>query len=225
MGQMPWAAVADGSFRRQCAADTQLKQHCPAAALGFPLPPQRRPKSQSNPASQLDQQVRRFAEPEVAPPAPHVGSENLHRLGQAPALGLPRDFSNPILKALDSLRCDRPPNHRTVGDTEPEKLPLLRPRYRALLLVHLELELLHDESRDAFHHPLTRLFAANINVAIVRISHKAMSPALQFPVELVEHEVAEQWRTWTSWRSSLYAWADQPALHHPGVQKRPDEFQ
>src|SRR6266571_870511 len=224
MGQMPWAAAAGGSCLRQCAADTQLEQHRPAAALGFPLPPQRRPKSQSNPASQLDQQVRRFAEPEVAPPAPHVGSENLHRLGQTSALGLLRDFSNPFLKALDSLRRDRPPNHGTVGDTESKKLPLLRPRYRALLLVHLELKLLHDESRDALHHPLTRLFAADIDVAVVRVSHKAMSTALQFPVEFVEHEVAEQWRKRTSLRSPFHAWTDQPVLHYPGVQERSDEF-
>src|SRR5256885_15777701 len=92
MSEMPWTAAAGSSAVGQCAADTQLKQHRPASALGFPLPPQRRPKTQSNPASQMDQQVRRFAKSEIAAPAPHIGSENLHRLGQAPALGLPRDF-------------------------------------------------------------------------------------------------------------------------------------
>src|SRR6266850_2845917 len=217
MGEVPWTTAAGGSCLRQCAAYTRLKQHRPATALGFPLPPQRRPKSQSNPASQLDQQVRRFAEPEVAAPAPHIRSQHLHRPRQAHALGLLRDFSNPFLKPLDSLRRDRPPNHGAIGKTESKKLPHLRARHRALLLVHLELELLHDESRDALHHPLTRLFAANINVAVVRISNTALSPALQFPVEFIEHEVAEQGRKWASLRSSFHAWTDQPVLHHSGV--------
>src|SRR5206468_8781122 len=62
MGQMPGATAAGGSFLRECAAHAQLKQHRPAAALGFPVPPQRSPKSQSNPASQLDQQIGRSEE-------------------------------------------------------------------------------------------------------------------------------------------------------------------
>jgi hypothetical protein len=43
--------------------------------------------------------------------------------------------------------------------------------------------------RDALHHPLTRAFAANVDVAVVRIANKAVSPVLQFAVEFVEYEV------------------------------------
>src|SRR5206468_12559287 len=82
--------------------------------------------------------------------------------------------------------------HQTAGETESEKLSHLRPRHRALRLVDLELESLPDESRDALHHPLTRSFAVNVDVAIVRVSNKAMSTPLQLPVQFVEHEVAEQ---------------------------------
>jgi multidrug efflux pump subunit AcrB len=35
----------------------------------------------------------------------------------------------------------------------------------------------------------TRAFAANVDVTVVRITNKAMSPALQLAVEFVEHEV------------------------------------
>ncbi len=194
MGEMPGAAATGGSIARQDSTHTQLNQHCPAAALRFPLPPQRSPKAQPNPASQIDQHVRRFAESEIATPAPHIRSELRHRRLQAHAFGLPCDFPNPFLKPLHSLRRNPSPNHGTVGETESEKLPLLRSRHRALLVVYLELEPLRDESRDAVHHPLTRPFATNVNVAIVRVSNKTMSPALQFPVEFVEHEVAEQGR-------------------------------
>ena len=37
---------------------------------------------------------------------------------------------------------------------------------------------------------MTRPLAADIDVAIVRVTRKAQPPALQLPVELVEHEVA-----------------------------------
>src|SRR5271169_1442860 len=104
-------------------------------------------------------------------------------------------------------------------------LPLLRSCHRTLRLIHLELELLRDESRNALHHPLTRPLAADVDIAVVRVTNKAMSPALQLPVEFVEHEVAEQWRKWTSLRSPFHTRADQPILHHPSIQERPDEFQ
>src|ERR1019366_3086873 len=37
--------------------------------------------------------------------------------------------------------------------------------------------------------------------------------------------VKRKWRKWTSLGSAFYAGADQSILHHPGVQKRPDELQ
>src|SRR2546428_589748 len=224
MGEMPWAVATGGGVIGQPATHTQLNQHCPAAALCSPLPPQRCPKATSNPARKVHQQIGRFAESEIATPAPHIRSELRHRRLQAHAFGLSGDFPNPFLKPLHSLRRNSAPNLGTVGETESEKLPLLRSRHRALLVVYLELEPLRDESRDAVHHPLTRPFATNVNVAIVRVSNKTMSPALQFPVEFVEHEVAEQGRKWTSLRSSFHTGTDQTVLHHSGVQERPDEL-
>src|SRR6202011_5990514 len=97
--------------------------------------------------------------------------------------------------------------------------------HRTLGLIYLELEFLCDEARDALHHPLTRAFAANVDVTVVRIANKAMSPALQLAVEFVEHEVTQQWRKRTSLRSSFHARADQSVLHHPGIQECPDELQ
>src|SRR5713226_894390 len=112
----------------------------------------------------------------------------------------------------------------TGGKAESEKLPLLRSRHRTLRLIHLELELLRNESRDALHHPLPRPLAANVDVTVIRITNEAMTPALQLPIEFVEHEVAEQWRKRTSLRSPFHARTDQPVLHYPGIQECPDEF-
>src|SRR5438105_15282064 len=61
-----------------------------------------------------------------------------------------------MLKPFQSFGRNRALDLRTVGKAESEKLPFLRSRDRALGLIHLECELLRDESRDAFHHSLTR---------------------------------------------------------------------
>src|SRR5206468_6164932 len=97
---------------------------------------------------------------------------------------------------------DRALDVRTSREAEPEKLPFLRSCHRTLRLVYLELELLCYEARDALHHPLTRAFAANIDVTVVRITNEAVPPVLQLAVEFVEHEVTEQWRKRSSLRSS-----------------------
>ena len=55
-------------------------------------------------------------------------------------------------------------------------------------------EPLSDELCHAFHHPMTRTFAAHIDVAVICVADMPVSPALQLAVEFVEHEVAEQRR-------------------------------
>src|SRR5450759_4541742 len=130
-----------------------------------------------------------------------------------------------MLKPFQGFGRKRALDLRTVGKAESEKLPFLRSRYRAFRLIHLEFELLRDESRNAFHHPLTRALAANVDVAVVRVANIAMSPALQLTVEFVEHEIAQQWRKRSSLRSSFHTGTNQSVLHHPGIQERPDEFQ
>lgn len=52
---------------------------------------------------------------------------------------------------------------------------------------------------------VTLSIAANVHITIIRIPNEAMAPALQLPVEFVEHDVAKQWRKWTSLRSPFHA--------------------
>ena len=113
----------------------------------------------------------------------------VHCRRDADALGSSCDFPDSLLEPFQRFRRDRALDVRTSREAEPEELPFLRSRHRALRLVYLEFELLCDEARDALHHPLTRAFAANVNVTVVRIANKAVSPALQLLVEFVEHEV------------------------------------
>src|SRR6516164_9257860 len=155
----------------------------------FPLAPEGSPQSQADPASESDQHVGRFAEAEIAAPAQHVLSQLFHCRLDAVALGPSRDVPDSLLEPFQRFRRNRALDVRTSRKAEPEEFPFLRSCHRTLGLIYLELELLCDEAQDALHHPLTRAFAANVDVTVVRIANKAVSPALQLAVEFVEHEV------------------------------------
>src|ERR1022692_3429803 len=223
--EVPRAATAAGGIARQPLSHPQFQQRCSATARCLSLPPQSRPESHPDPAVKANQHFRCFAESEIAAPAPHVRSQFLHRRLHADTFCPSRDLPDSPPKPIQGLRCNNPPDLRTSSKAEPEKLPFLRSCHRTLPLIYLEFELLRDESRNAFHHPLPRPLAAHVDITVVRVANETMAPALQLPVEFVEHEVTEQWRKWTSLRSPFHARADQPVLHHPGIQECPDELQ
>src|SRR5258708_19947874 len=185
---MPRATTATGhvgQFPRGCQRDECRSTTC----WCFPLAPKSGPQSQADPTSEGDQHLGRFAEAEIAAPAPHILGQLLHCRLDADALGPPRDIPDSLLEPFQRFRRNRALDVRTSRKAEPEELSFLRSCHRTLRLIHLELELLCDEARDALHHPLTRAFAANVDVTVVRITNKAVSSVLQFAVEFVEHEV------------------------------------
>src|SRR5262249_1180145 len=222
--EIPGSKSTASRVAGQAWTNTQCQQCFQATAWCFPLPPQSRSKSQPDPASEVDQHFRRLAESEIASPTPHVRSQFRYRLIDADALCPACDLSYSMFEAIQSFWRNDAFDLWTVAKTEAEKLPLLRLRYRTLRLIHFEFELLRDESLHACHPSLSCPFAANVDIAIVRVTNKTKTPALQLAVEFVEHEIAEQRRKWTPLRSPLHARADQPVLHDPGIQECPDQF-
>src|SRR2546429_8675257 len=73
-------------------------------------------------------------------------------------------------------------------------------------LVHFEFELLRDELRDALHHSLTCSLASHVDIAIICVTDKAMSTALQLSIEFIEYEVTQQRRKWAPLGSPFHAW-------------------
>src|SRR5215831_2978321 len=215
-GDVPGATAASGCVT-QFPQGSQGDQRRTTATWCFPLPPQGGPQSQPDPASESDQLLGRFAKAEIAAPAPHIGGQFFHCRLDANALGPSRDLSDSLLEPVQRFWRDHALDVRTSREAEPEELPFLRSCHRALCLVDLELELLCDEARDALHHPLTRAFAANVNVTVVRIANKAVSALLQFAVEFIEHDVTKQWRERPPLRGAFHARTDQSVLHHPGI--------
>jgi hypothetical protein len=77
-----------------------------------------------------------------------------------------------------------------IRGAEPEKLALLRPRHRTFRLVDLQPQLLGQEPAYRGHDPFSGADAMDVEVAVIRVSAEAVTPAGQLLVEIVEHDVA-----------------------------------
>jgi hypothetical protein len=58
-----------------------------------------------------------------------------------------------------------------------------------LLRIDLELEASLDEAGQARHDPVASRFAADVDVAVVRISHEAVATMLQCAIQFIQHEI------------------------------------
>ena len=170
--QVPGATTAAGHTAGQARTYPECKQSCFAAPRSFPLPPKRTSQSASHPTAQGPQHFRRLTEPEIVSPTPHIRSQRFYRGLDADALGLSCNLPDSLLKPLQSLRRDNALHLWADHEAEPQEFSLLRSRYRALCLIHLEFELVRDEMRNALHHPSTRTLAANVDITIIRIANE-----------------------------------------------------
>ena len=82
-----------------------------------------------------------------------------------------------------------------------------------------------DIVRDALHDALARSLAADVDAPVVSEADEPMSAAVQLPVEVVEHHVAEQRRQRRTLRGPLLARVHQPAIHDARFQVAPDQPQ
>src|SRR5262249_39348808 len=66
---------------------------------------------------------------------------------------------------------------------------------------------------------------ANVDIAIVRISHESMTAPLQLAIQFVQHNVREQRRQWSALRRSLIDRTYQAVFHHSGVHECPNQLE
>jgi hypothetical protein len=79
---------------------------------------------------------------------------------------IPRQFPNPLLEPLHRRRRNTPFRRLGTREAEAQKLPFPRLGHRTFRLIHLELELRANESREAFHHSFPRPSAAHVDVTV-----------------------------------------------------------
>src|SRR5258706_1824196 len=133
-----------------------LYESGPAFPERLPLFPLIRSETSSNPSVQTSQHLGCFAVAKIAPPAVEVLVQLLKNVLQFPASRSARDLPDSFLESKFRPRRYTTPRFRLRGETEPEKLPLLRSSHRTLVLVDPKPELCGNESPYAFHHSLAR---------------------------------------------------------------------
>ncbi len=101
----------------------------------------------------------------------------------------PCQSARPILEPSDGLVGDTPPGLRVVRDREAKERSLPRPGDGTLLRVDLQLETPLDEAGQILHDPVACLLAADIDVAVIRVSHETVATVLKFAIQFVQHEI------------------------------------
>src|ERR1700745_3897121 len=162
-------SMATAGHVAQLPPDSQRDECCSPTPWCFPLAPEGSPQSQADPAREGDQHLGRLAKAKIAAPAAHIRGQLFHCRLDADALGPSRDVPDSLLEPVQRFRRNRALNVRTSRKAGREELAVRGSWPRPVRLIYFELGLLCDEARDALHHPLTRAFAANVNVTVVRI--------------------------------------------------------
>src|SRR3972149_4404964 len=67
--------------------------------------------------------------------------------------------------------------------------------------------------------PLPRPLGPDVDIAVVRVPHEAVASSLQLPIQLVEHDVTEQWRKRAPLRSPFHARTHQSILPNHSIQE------
>ena len=122
----------------------------------------------------------------------------------------PCQVADPVLEPGHALSAMRRRGCAIVRDREAKERSLPRPGDGTLLRVDLELEASLDEAGQACHDPLAGLFAADIDVAVIRIAHEAVATTLKLAIQFIQHEVRKQRRERTALRRALPAGLEQP---------------
>ena len=77
-----------------------------------------------------------------------------------------------------------------------QKRSLPRTVYRTFTLVDREFEPLGQVAGDGGHNPFAACPRCNVDVAVVGVSAKAMTPSFQFLVQFVKEDVGQQRGDW-----------------------------
>src|SRR5947208_8460666 len=204
--------------------DIEASELAIALTARLPLDPDDATQAPSDPAIQRWQLVP-LAEAEIPGASPHKRVQVGDHLLQADAPMPPRQFANPVFEPGHGLVGDAPTEYRVILDREAEERPVPRPGDSTLLRVDLQLKPPFDEAGQARHDPSTSLFAADVDVTVIRVPHEPVAATLKLAIQLIQHEVREQGREWTALRCPLPAFLEQPAIKHTGPQVSPDEPQ
>src|SRR5882724_5210595 len=230
--QPPGSLGAEDGRTDRAFGDLEPAELTIALASRLPLDPGDATQAPSDPAIQR-WQLTPLAEAEVPGPTPHERVQVGNHLLQADAPMPPGQFANPVFEPGHGLVGDASPERRVILDREAEERAVPRPSDGTLRRVDLQLEASFDEAGQARHDPPTSLFAADVDVTVIRVSHEPVAATLKLAIQFIQHEIREQWREWTapclrrgrlcgvpSRLSSNSPLSSTPAVRYPRISRR-----
>ncbi len=184
-------------------------------------------RAQTTPDPRIEtvQHGRGLAEPKIALPSLKIAAHVANHFLETDASGSTSEGSDSCLEPEHCFGRDSTLRHCSVRKTEPEELPLPRSCYSTLLPVHLQLDFAFEESCEPPHQALARSLTTDVDVAVVRISHKTMPSSLQLPVKLVEYKIRQQRRKRSALRRAFLRRLHESVLQHTCLKPAPNQSQ
>src|ERR1700694_4687760 len=186
--QPPRSLWAEDGRTGRPFGDLEPAEFTIALAARLPLDPGDATQAASDPAIQRWHLVP-LAEAEVPGPTPHERVQVGNHLLQADAPMPPGQFANSVFEPGHGLVGDASPEPRVILDREAEERPVPRSGDGTLLRVDLQLEASFDEAGQARHDPPAGLFAADVDVTVIRVSHEPVAAAPKLAIQFIPHEV------------------------------------
>src|SRR5947208_15142420 len=195
----PRSLWAEDSRTGRPFGDLEPPELAIALTARLPLDPDDATQAPSDPAIQR-WQFAPLAEAEVSGPTPNERVQVGDHLLQADAPMPPGQFANPVFEPGHGLVGNAPPERRIILDREAEERPVPRSGDGTLRRGDLQLEASFDAAGQARHAPSAGLFAADVDVTVIRVSHEPVAATLKLAIQFIQHEIREQWREWTALR-------------------------
>jgi len=146
---VPRSIGAAGGLRGFLRRDAALAELSISGSSSFPLFPDHRPKSTSEPLRQFLEHARGFASPEITDPSAEIFRYLMDHLGETYPPRPTRKFPNSLFASHDRFRRQAPLRLLVIREAESQEFPFPWSSHRNLLPVHSQLELCREESCHA----------------------------------------------------------------------------
>src|SRR5919108_1668893 len=157
----------------------------------MPPQPEAFPDMSANPSLQPEDWLAIFGEAVVPPPATHVAQPVVSQLVTGSTLTTSPFLPHLRFELLQALRCRF--DLSFAVQSKPQELALPGPPNSAFGSIHLQSQMLLDPSLYRLHHPLPRRLTAYVDIAVIRVPADLVPSPFQFPIQLVQVDVRQQW--------------------------------
>ena len=173
-----------------------------------------RPQPVSQPFVQLTKDPRRLCQTEIILPAWDIVPQALRDFAQIAATSATRQLPDARLEGRQRFGRHRAFELAVGGYPKAvaEKLPARHAPHRGFAVIDLQMQTLIAAPQSG-QYPFARALTAHIDIAVIGVTYKALTVALQHPIHFVQQHIGQQRRQRSALRRPLVARADHAVIH------------